>query len=210
MKSYLILLLFCFSYISVFSQTDTLEVAQKKNSYTKVRLAAHASYLNYNNQLQPFEIGSDFKPGFSVGLSINWHVSPFNKIRFEPYYFYQQIENRFNGDNVEVVSTFTNHVAGADFFPIVLKTKGKFQPTLSLGGYFQYHISYNTDTKINGFNISYPFEELNEMQYGWVVGAGFYLNRTLIELRLYNSMVEFYPNADVSNSLRSIAFIIAF
>jgi hypothetical protein len=97
-----------------------------------------------------------------------------------------------------------------DFFPVVLKTKSKFKPTLSLGGYAQYHIHSKSQTEINGTEIAYPFDEFNQFQAGWIVGAGVYLNRTLLELRLYNALVEFYPNAATSNTLRSMSFIIAF
>lgn len=195
---------------NAFSQMDSTIVAPKKKSNTKWRVAVHANYINFNNSLGYFDIDSEYKLGFSTGPVFNIPISPYNSMRIEPYYLFQQIQNRYVADNVDVKTAFTNHVAGMDFFPVVLKTKSKFKPTLSLGGYAQYHIHSKSQTEINGTEIAYPFDEFNQFQAGWIVGAGVYLNRTLLELRLYNALVEFYPNAVSSNTLRSMSFIIAF
>jgi hypothetical protein len=193
-----------------FSQEDSTWVEPKKKSNTKWRVAAHANYINFNNSLAYFEIDSEYKLGFSTGPVFHIPISPYNSMRIEPYYLFQQIQNRYMADNVDVKTAFINHVAGMDFFPIVLKTNTKFKPTLSLGGYAQYHIHSKSQTEINGTEIAYPFDEFNQFQAGWIVGAGVYLKRTLLELRLYNALVEFYPNATTSNTLRSMSFIIAF
>ncbi|RPA69669.1 PorT family protein [Cyclobacteriaceae bacterium YHN15] len=195
---------------NAFSQMDSTIVAPKKKYNTKWRVAAHANYINFNNSLGYFDIDSEYKLGFSTGPVFNFNISPFYSMRLEPYYLFQQIQNRYVADNVDAKTSFTNHVAGMDFFPVVLKTNTKFKPTLSLGGYAQYHIHSKSQTEINGTEIAYPFDEFNQFQAGWIVGAGVYLKRTLLELRLYNALVEFYPNATTSNTLRSMSFIIAF
>ncbi|EKB47327.1 outer membrane beta-barrel protein [Cecembia lonarensis] len=211
MKLLLRILVFISLSGTAFSQADTLALEEvKKKSNTNWRFGFHASYLNTNNSLGFFEVDRDFKAGFSFGPVFNIKISPYNNMRLEPYYLFQQFQNRYLVDNIDLTSAFTNHVGGMDFFPLVLKSKNKFTPTLSLGGYAQYHFFSKSETQINQTDIAYSFEDFNELQFGWVVGAGMYLNRTLLELRLYNAMVDFYPNAVSSNTLRSMSFIIAF
>ena len=210
MKLLLTILVFVLLSNHCFSQEDSTFVEPKKKSNTTWRLGGHANYLNYNNSLGYFDIDRDFKPGFSFGPVFNWGVSSYNRIRLEPYYLFQQIQNRFVADNVDVTSSFTNHALGMDFFPVVLKTNTKFKPTLSLGGYVQYHIHSKSQSEINGTEIDYKFDDFNPLQAGWVFGAGVYLNRTLLELRLYNALVDFYPNSASDNTLRSMSIIIAF
>jgi hypothetical protein len=210
MKLLVKILVFVFLSGRAFSQVDSTSVAPKKKSSTKWRVSAHASYLNFNNSLGYFDIDGDFKPGLSTGPVFNFKISPYNSMRLEPYYLYQQVQNKFVADNVDVTTSFTNHAAGLDFFPIVVRAKSKFSPTFSAGGYAQYHIRSNAESQINGLEIDFPFEDINQFQAGWIVGAGVYLNKTLLEVRLYNALVEFYPNPGASNSLRSMSFTIAF
>jgi hypothetical protein len=210
MKLLLRILFFVFLSGSAFSQVDSTQVAAKKKSSTKWRFAAHASYMNLNNSLGYFDVDNGYKLGFSSGPVFNISISPYNGMRIEPYYLFQRFENSFVSDNVAAKTSFTNHALGMDFFPLVLKTKSKIKPTFSLGGYAQYHLNSNSQTEINGTEVPYKFEEFNRFQAGWIVGAGVYLNRTLLEMRLYNAMVDFYPNTVSSNSIRSVSFLIAF
>jgi hypothetical protein len=210
MKLLFKILVFVFFSGQAFSQVDSTSIAPKKKSSTKWRVSAYASFINFNNSLGYFDIDGDFKPGLSTGPVFNFKISPYNSMRLEPYYLFQQIQNRFLADNVDVNTSFTNHAAGLDFFPLVVRAKSKFSPTLSAGGYAQYHIHSSTQTQINGTEIDFPADEFNQFQAGWIVGAGVYLNKTLLEVRLYNALVEFYPNPGASNSLRSISFTIAF
>ena len=101
---------------SVFAQgIDLSEESDKKN--TLWRLGLHANYFNHNNSLGYLEIDRDFRPGLTFGPIFNWKITSYNLIRLEPYYMFQHIQNRFDGDNLKVRSTFNNHALEMDFFP---------------------------------------------------------------------------------------------
>jgi len=165
------------------------------------------NYFNYGD-LQAFVVASDYTWGGSLGFAFDWRFSNYYHLRFEPFYAYQQLANKYKDELNSLDITFSNHNAGLDFFPVVISLGNKIQPEISIGGYLNYIISSNYDTSLNGQPIEGINYETNNLQYGLVFGAGIYLGRKLIEVRFKKSLTDFVVNESLENSINQVKFVI--
>jgi hypothetical protein len=202
--------LFVLIFLVLFSQTLLAQNNAETSFEHRIKVGIAANYFNYNERLAYLEVDRDFQPGISLGTIMDWRISPFNRIRLEPYYLYQRLLNRFDSQDVRVKSRFNQHILGVDFFPLVLKSNHRLQPTVSFGGFAQLLVLSRNQTTIDNQPISYTLKDINRLQTGWVAGAGFYIDQTLIELRLYNAMVNFYKNIETPNTIRNLSLILTF
>jgi hypothetical protein len=206
-------LVFMFLLVNLLAQAqkmDSVFVSEKTNNFKfGVRLGVNASYLDVGES-GFFEVSKDAKLGGSFGFRLDWKVTDYNRIRVEPYYFFQQFENRFEQEELVVLSKFQNHGAGMDVFPVVLQIGGKVKPTISLGGFFNYLVSSKSESEINGRPVNYEFTDVEKIQGGIVAGAGIYLGKTLLELRFYQSMTNLLSDIAEQNRVNHVSFIIAF
>ena len=206
-------LVFMFLLLSLFTQAqemDSVEVsdADKKFKFG-VRFGANASYLDFGES-GIFDVSKDAKLGGSFGFRLDWKVTDYNRIRVEPYYFLQQFENRFEQEGLIIQSDFQNHGAGIDVFPVVLQIGGKVKPTISLGGFFNYLVSTQSESQINGKPVNYEFTDVEKVQGGIVAGGGLYLGKTLLEVRFYKYMTDLISGLEETNRINQVSLIIAF
>jgi hypothetical protein len=204
-----IIIFFVGGFVSA-QEIDSIGNLEKvRNFKFGVRFGANASQLNFSES-RIFEVSKDAKFGGSFGFRLDWKVTDYNRIRVEPYYFLQQFENRFEQEGLIIQSEFQNHGAGMDVFPFVLQIGGKVKPTVSFGGFFNYLVSSQSDSQINGKPVDYEFSNLEKLQRGVVAGAGMYLGKSLLELRFYRSMTNLFSDIEEVNQLNHVSFIIAF
>lgn len=199
--------------LSLFAQAqevDSVQVPEKaKNFKFGVRFGANASQLDFGES-GLFEVSEDSKLGGSFGFRLDWRISDYNRIRVEPYYFLQQFENRFKQEGLVILSKFQNHGVGMDVFPFVLQIGGKVKPSLSLGGFFNYLVSTQSESQINEKPVDYEFTNVEKIQGGIVAGAGIYLGKLLLEMRFYRSISNLLSDIAEPNRVNHVSFIIAF
>lgn len=189
-----------------FEEVDSL--AQLPSTFKfGVHFSGSMNYFNYGD-LQAFDVASDYTWGGSFGFAFDWRFSNYYHLRFEPYYEYQQLANKYKDELNSIDITFTNHNTGIDFFPLVFSVGNKVQPEISVGGYFNYIISSNYNASINGSAIETLVFETNSAQYGLVFGAGIYLGRKLIEVRLKKSLTDYVKTESLENSINQVKFVI--
>jgi len=201
------------------ASTDVFEYAQEIDSAVEsdkgrnfkfgVRLGVNASYLNFGKS-GIFEVSEDAKLGGSFGFRLDWKITDYNRIRVEPYYFFQQFDNRFEEEDLVILSTFQNHGVGMDVFPLVLQIGGKVKPTVSLGGFFNYILSSSSKSQINGRPANYEFSNLEKLQGGIVAGTGIYVGKSLLEMRFYHAITDLFSGIETPNRVNHVSFIIAF
>lgn len=189
-----------------FEEVDSLMQEPSKFKFG-VHLSGSMNYFNYGD-LQAFDVASDYTWGGGLGFSFDWRFSNYYHLRFEPFYEYQQLANKYKDELNALDITFTNHNAGFDFFPLVFSVGNKVQPEISAGGYFNYIISTNYETSLNGQPVENIDYETNNLQYGLVFGAGVYLGRKLIEVRFKKSLTDFVVTESFENSINQVKFVI--
>lgn len=172
-----------------------------------VHLAASMNYFDYGD-IQAYEVAADYTWGGSFGFSFDWRLSDYYHIRFEPFYEYQQLANKYKDELNSIDVTFTNHTTGIDFFPVVFCLGNKVQPEISIGGYFNNILSSNYDTSVNGLSADGVEFETNKTQYGMAIGLGIYLGRKLIEVRLKKSFNEYVVTESLKNSINQVKLVI--
>lgn len=190
-----------------FEELDSLMLQEPSKFKFGVHLAASMNYFNYGD-LQAFDVASDYTWGGSLGFSFDWRFSDYYHLRFEPYYEFQQLANKYKDDLNSLDITFTNHNLGLDFFPAVFCVGNKVMPEISVGGFVNYILSSNYETSINGQSAEDIEFETNSTQYGLVFGAGLYLGRKLIEVRLKKSLSEFVATESHKNSINQVSLVI--
>ncbi|MCK5704038.1 MAG: outer membrane beta-barrel protein [Cyclobacteriaceae bacterium] len=172
-----------------------------------VHLSGSMNYFNYGD-LQAFDVASDYTWGGSIGFSFDWKFTNYYHLRFEPYYEYQQLANKYKDELNSLDITFTNHNAGFNFFPLVFSVGNKVQPEISVGGYLNYIVSANYKTSLNGQPVENIEYDTNNLQYGLTFGAGLYLGRKLIEVRFKKSFTDYVVTESQKNSINQVKFVI--
>ncbi len=84
------------------------------------------------------------------------------------------------------------------------------KPTISLGGFFNYLVSSQSESQINGKPVDYEFTDLEQLQGGIVAGGGLYLGKTLMEIRFYKYMTDLISGLEETNRINQVSLIIAF
>lgn len=172
-----------------------------------VEFAVSMNYFNYGD-LQTFDVASDYTFGGSFGFVFDWRLSRIYHLRFGPYYEYQNLSNTFSDELNSSDISFTNHIVGFNFFPIVFCVGNKVSPEISVGGFYNYIISSSAKATLNGQPLEDIMFETNNVQYGLVFGAGIYLGGKLLEVRFNKSLSEYVVSGDLENSINQVKFVI--
>ncbi|GMQ24551.1 hypothetical protein Aoki45_12330 [Algoriphagus sp. oki45] len=206
-----VLFVVCFMSLSilVFAQElDSNNINQKERNFDfGVRIGGSASFLSFDKS-GLFEVSENAKFGGSFGFRLDWKITDYNKIRVEPYYLFQQFENRFENEDVQILSEFQTHGFGVDVLPIVLQVGGRVKPTLELGGYFNYLFSTSENHQVNSNFIDFSIEGKDPVQYGILAGFGISVNRKLFVLRVYQPLSDFVSDINQQNYINRISLIV--
>lgn len=189
-----------------FEEVDSLRQEPSKFKFG-VHLSGSINYFNYGD-LQVFDVASDYSWGGSIGFVVDWRLSKIYHLRFGPYYEYQKLSNTYKDDLNSANITFTNHIAGFNFFPVVFYLGSKVSPEISVGGYVNYIVSSNNTSSLNGQPIENIEFEIDNLQYGLAFGAGLYLGRKLIEVRFKKSLTDYVVTERQKNSINQVKFVI--
>jgi hypothetical protein len=123
--------------------------------------------LNYSKVSANF--GSAFKPGFVVGLFLNYSTK--TNFGFNGSLLYAQLGgNVKNSDNYIRLSYLQLPVNVVYYFGHGLK-QGSFRPKIFVGPY----IGYLIDAKSPGFTNEQTLAEMNDIDFGVNIGTGFNL-----------------------------------
>ncbi len=172
-----------------------------------IHLAMSMKYFNYGD-LQALEVASDYTIGGSFGFVFDWRLSNYYHLRFGPLYEYQSLSNVYSDDLNSSEISFTNHNVGFNFFPVVFCVGDKVSPEISVGGFYNYIISSEEVTTLNGQILENIRFETNKQQYGLVFGVGIYLGRKLLEVRYKKSLSEYVVSGNLENSINQVKLVI--
>jgi hypothetical protein len=173
-----------------------------------IRLGPSLNFFNHGD-LKAGQIASDYQWGGSIGMLLDYKVSDFIHMRLEPFYEFQRVKNRYSDDLNSVEILFKNNNLGLDLFPLVLRTGGRFQPEIAIGGFAKYVLSSRTKTVVNQQLVDNLHWQTEPIQFGFALGGGFYLGEKLLEIRWYNPLTSFVVPDTLKNKINQFQFIIA-
>jgi hypothetical protein len=207
-------MIFCFSNVYLAAQnypTDSviqeMEPIEKKSFDLGFHLSASINYLDYGS-LGFLQISNDYGFGGSLGLSFDWEMANNFNIRFETFYEYQQFSDEYRDALNRFSAKFRNHGVGINLFPLILKTGNKFKPEVAFGTYIKHLLATKSEGTLNRVELEENFLTANTLQYGLVVGVGFYLNGKLIEARIQHSLVDYIEESISQNRLHQVKIVL--
>src|SRR5690606_28968255 len=137
-----------------------------------IRWGPSLNFFNHGD-LKAGQIASDYQWGGSIGIVLDYRFSEFIHMRLEPYYEFQRVKNQYSDDLNSIEIKFKNNNLGLDVFPLVLRTGGRFQPEIAIGGFAKYGLSSQTKTIVNQQPIHDFHWQTEPFQFGIALGGGF-------------------------------------